>query len=121
MGSERRGQPPAREERALDDARRHKGQAPLSLAAHPGECKENPILKVRPTFNTSTAPAYKVGDDEATSISFASDSFGAGALTASASAANGWAAVSSTDVPEPTSGLLMLLGVAGLALRRKRA
>lgn len=25
------------------------------------------------------------------------------------------------DVPEPTSGLLMLLGVAGLALRRKRA
>ena len=25
------------------------------------------------------------------------------------------------DVPEPTSGLLMLLGVAGLALRRRRA
>lgn len=30
--------------------------------------------------------------------------------------ANGWAAV-----PEPTSGLLMLLGMAGLALKRKRA
>ena len=29
---------------------------------------------------------------------------------------NGWSAV-----PEPTSGLLMLLGVAGLALRRRRA
>lgn len=27
----------------------------------------------------------------------------------------------SSDVPEPTSGLLMLLGVAGLALRRRRA
>ena len=27
----------------------------------------------------------------------------------------------STSVPEPTSGLLMLLGVAGLALRRRRA
>ena len=26
-----------------------------------------------------------------------------------------------TAVPEPTSGLLMLLGVAGLALRRRRA
>ncbi|MBR3085127.1 MAG: PEP-CTERM sorting domain-containing protein, partial [Kiritimatiellae bacterium] len=26
-----------------------------------------------------------------------------------------------SPVPEPTSGLLMLLGVAGLALRRKRA
>ena len=31
-------------------------------------------------------------------------------------ATGGWAAV-----PEPTSGLLMLLGMAGLALRRKRA
>lgn len=28
---------------------------------------------------------------------------------------------SSSDVPEPTSGVLMLLGVAGLALKRKRA
>ena len=26
-----------------------------------------------------------------------------------------------TSVPEPTSGLLMLLGMAGLALRRRRA
>ena len=31
------------------------------------------------------------------------------------------AATSWTAVPEPTSGLLMLLGVAGLALKRKRA
>ena len=54
--------------------------------------------------------------DEASSIKFASDSFGANALTYNAtSAANGWAAV-----PEPTSGLLMLLGMAGLALRRRR-
>ena len=29
--------------------------------------------------------------------------------------------ITSSSVPEPTSGLLMLLGVAGLALRRKRA
>ena len=32
--------------------------------------------------------------------------------------ASGWSAQS---VPEPTSGLLMLIGIAGLALRRKRA
>lgn len=34
-------------------------------------------------------------------------------------AAGAWTSVS--DVPEPTSGLLMLVGLAGLALRRKRA
>ena len=38
-----------------------------------------------------------------------------------ADSANGWQAVSSGPVPEPTSGLLLLLGVAGLALKRKRA
>ena len=66
---------------------------------------------------TSSQTAYLSGTDEATSISFASDAFGSGALTYNAtSAANGWAAV-----PEPTSGLLMLLGMAGLALRRRRA
>ena len=35
--------------------------------------------------------------------------------------ANNSFAVSTSDVPEPTSGLLLLLGVAGLALRRRRA
>ena len=34
----------------------------------------------------------------------------------------GWYSVAtSSPIPEPTSGLLMLLGVAGLALKRKRA
>ena len=66
---------------------------------------------------TYTQTAYKVGDDEATAAAFAAARLGANALTYNAtSAANGWAAV-----PEPTSGLLLLLGVAGLALKRKRA
>ena len=65
----------------------------------------------------STQSAYKVGDDEAMGVAFDGSYFGANALTYNAtSAANGWAAV-----PEPTSGVLMLLGMAGLALRRKRA
>ena len=37
-------------------------------------------------------------------------------MTAAAASSATW-----TAVPEPTSGLLMLLGMAGLALRRKRA
>ena len=35
-------------------------------------------------------------------------------------AATAWIAVPA-DIPEPTSGVLMLLGMAGLALRRRRA
>ena len=66
----------------------------------------------------SSAAAYSAAQsDEPVSIAFGSESLGANALTYNAtSAANGWAAV-----PEPTSGLLMLLGMAGLALRRRRA
>ena len=51
----------------------------------------------------------------------------AAAATASLSATNSNALLNSTasgtlseNVPEPTSGLLLLLGVAGLALRRKK-
>ncbi len=52
--------------------------------------------------------------------------FGAQNSTSSAdakSASSGFSGAGwySSSVPEPTSGLLMLLGVAGLALRRKRA
>ena len=36
-------------------------------------------------------------------------------------AAAGAGAWASASVPEPTSGLLMLVGLAGLALRRRRA
>ncbi len=42
--------------------------------------------------------------------------FGGGRTSGSAAASGTWA-----PVPEPTSGLLLLIGVAGLALRRKRA
>ena len=66
---------------------------------------------------TAAQTAYLKGSDEAMGVTFTASLLGANALTYDAtSAANGWAAV-----PEPTSGLLMLLGMAGLALRRRRA
>ena len=40
-------------------------------------------------------------------------------LISTPGAATGWSAVNA--VPEPTSGLLLLLGMAGIALKRKRA
>ena len=58
---------------------------------------------------TATAKAVTFGDQTGSSALPVGTGFqGAGA----------W---SSTAVPEPTSGLLMLLGMAGLALRRRRA
>ncbi len=43
---------------------------------------------------------------------------GFGNLTTASTTGGGW---TTAAVPEPTSGLLMLLGMAGLALRRRRA
>lgn len=50
-------------------------------------------------------------------------SFGnmAGTATSNMFLGKTWTATGSAPVPEPTSGLLMLLGMAGLALRRRRA
>ena len=57
----------------------------------------------------------------ATTVAFgtqnnSSTTFSATALSSTYAGAGHWSAV-----PEPTSGLLMLLGMAGLALRRRRA
>ena len=51
-----------------------------------------------------------------TLIDNASNAYSVDQIGSSAGSSGGW-----TAVPEPTSGLLMLVGLAGLALRRKRA
>ena len=60
-------------------------------------------------YISHTAPVSLPGSGMAANYSFD--------MSSSATASN-WIA---TSTPEPTSGLLMLIGVAGLALRRRRA
>ena len=56
-------------------------------------------------------------DDSGTLKGFGVGEFGDPAGTA----LSGWNVAQPSSVPEPTSGLLLLLGVAGMALRRRRA
>jgi len=76
-------------------------------------------------FISGTTSGYGV-EGKTTQLSFAAKNASqAAALDASKGySAAGWYTMPSgggESVPEPTSGLLMLIGAAGLALRRKRA
>ena len=60
------------------------------------------------------------GTDTAANVNFGNQGQGSVQLPTEGYSANGrWAQAQA--VPEPTSGLLLLLGVAGMALRRRRA
>ena len=74
-----------------------------------------------------TMPSFKGGDDpsdasaladvgSALNLAFVDPAAGALPTLTDAKSMPGW-----TVAPEPTSGLLLLIGVAGLALRRRRA
>ena len=54
-----------------------------------------------------------------TGITNAGNTYNVANIGSTAGSASGWTAAGA--IPEPTSGLLMLVGLAGLALRRKRA
>ena len=56
-----------------------------------------------------------------TAISGSITTAGMGATTLTTATPSAWTVSGITAVPEPTSGLLMLVGLAGLALRRRRA
>ncbi len=69
-------------------------------------------------YLSANAAANASGTDNAQQISFGSQAAGSKLTSEGFSAPGQWATAA---IPEPTSGLLLLLGVAGLALKRKRA
>ena len=74
-------------------------------------------------FNSDTAAADGTYDFMVTGTRTATtmDSAGSGSRSFAIGSQSGATWYTTESVPEPTSGLLMLLGVAGLALRRRRA
>lgn len=77
-------------------------------------------------FDSATiSDTSKVFVSDAASVTVPGSGTGTASFTATllagAKDSSGWKSVGPTQTPEPTSGLLLLLGMAGLALRRRRA
>lgn len=92
----------------------------LKLSADGGEYEVYLVLFDTATI-TDSSNFYVTDVKSLTALAGADDvsSVKWGNLASATGAAGAWS--SAASVPEPTSGLLMLVGLAGLALRRRRA
>ena len=68
-------------------------------------------------YLSATKTAAAGGTDAAVAVAFGNQATGSKTISEGFTSTGTWAQA----VPEPTSGLLMLVGLAGLALRRRRA
>lgn len=80
-----------------------------------GDSSYDFYFKITTTYGGKEV-SYTSAVKQVTALETGTATIGFGNQQSATQASGAWAAV-----PEPTSGLLMLLGVAGLALRRKRA
>ena len=80
-----------------------------------GDTSYDFYFKITTTYDNKEV-TYTSAVKPVTALETGTATIGFGNQATATQAAGAWAAV-----PEPTSGLLMLLGMAGLALRRRRA
>lgn len=100
------------------------GAALLTTAVTDGAASGSEVVE-SPTGRKNYWLLIVSGDESHIAVSTTTKgiTIGAGTMNAPATwtASSQMTSYSTTAVPEPTSGLLLLIGVAGLALKRKRA
>ena len=96
------------------------GEAVGAITGYANGAPVNAYLVVFNSDSADTATYAYVSDVVSGAIGAAGQSPSLGFDLSSSATASNWTSLGS-PVPEPTSGLLMLLGMAGLALRRRRA
>ena len=82
-----------------------------------GDTSYDFYFKITTTYDSKEV-TYTSAAKSVTALETGTATIGFGNQQSATTAAGAWATAA---VPEPTSGLLLLLGVAGLALKRKRA
>ena len=96
------------------------GEAVGEISGYANGASVSAYLVIFDNATVASAEHFYISDvDSSTSIGIQGQSANPAFDLSSSATASNWG--STAAVPEPTSGLLMLIGMAGLALRRRRA